>query len=1347
MNKWVFNRVGLVNFWYYPMQEFYFAKGHLLLRGSNGSGKSLTMQSLLPVLLDGNTQARRLDSFGSRARRMEDYLLGEEAVSGKDEGTGYLYMELKNPERQEYITCGMGLQYRRGGTMQKWFFSLPSNYRIGQNFELYTKIRDEEIEPLSKRKLINALEGKGRFFDKATDYKAYVNTYVFGFADEERMDELIELLINLRSPKLSRDFKPTVIYDILRNSLPPLKDDELLPLAQTIEQIDAKREQEEQLGIDIARVRQVAKLYEEYTKERRGQIAGKWREEMREAAEREGKWQAAKKRKDELDTEIAEQEQMKIKIDSHIEVIDTQLTDLQNADEFTLVREGERLRKQKVQIQEELARENQQLVVKQKAMDLQQKRQDDYRLQEQRLQEEFEEYVSEASACVSVPELSSIHDLLLPAMKEGLQPEQWKHWIKVIKNEMTYFKAMLEKFKVLSQHTAEYREANRVLGESIQRLDELQRDRSHWQSILQDETERWKDSLYTWYKESNMVLEQGAYEASIAAINDLLVDEIAAERVLAPIRQAYLTYCQTIHQGIARIEAEVVEIETKQASLRAEIGHWQSLRFPEPPRSEGRERYRKILKAENTVYIPLYEAVDFKDCVDETTRNRLESALLTSGLLDALVTVDSVRVSDNILITPQPQMMRSTLADYMQVEEDVSECLRHVVADTLQTILVNEGDERLPSITTTGDFSLAGVVGRGDDEHEASFIGRFSRERYKKQQILALEKELVNYDAERAELIRKREQEEAKLGQAEKHMQELPVGDEVYEAFDERRKLEIDINYISERKKQQEENVHKLHQIVLEKKTELAEKHTKANKHTLPCTEEGYRKAEPYVQEYYEAMRDAYTIHGQCRQVARQRRESEESYELYRDEWMMVVERKQTKELESKRCEEAIIENSKQQAIKNVQELQVKLRAYEEEKAELREQRKKIDNHIITLSKEQGTNDEQLVLHRNAYTKAQIRADAWKSLVDTIYSEQAQGSLEETDFLKEDIDILSQKLTSCQSAVQAAMDELREYNPRGTVEKAIDTHSISAKELGLWSLYNQEYTVTFMDGAGTMMPQELVERLEAQLSALTELLNREDTELFKRIVFDSIGKILRARIDNAISWIQQMDAMLQKQENSSGLSLSLRLRGLEKDTDDQLDTNELFRLLHKDPVTLSKEDTDRIQQHFRSKVDSVRATSEEDGDITLLQAMRHVLDYRYWFSFELRYKRQNKGYQWQELTDNTFFKFSGGEKAVAMYLPLFAAVHARYKESAPWAPYIITLDEAFAGIDELNIGELFKACEELGFNYIMNSQSLYGEYKTVSDLMTYELIRPQNAPIVSTVQYHWNGEQTTMRLE
>lgn len=85
-NRWVMNRVGLLNFWYYTKETFELAEGRMLLRGTNGSGKSLTMQSLFPVLFDGDTSAYRLDSFGSRDRKMEDYLLGEKGVSQRDEG-------------------------------------------------------------------------------------------------------------------------------------------------------------------------------------------------------------------------------------------------------------------------------------------------------------------------------------------------------------------------------------------------------------------------------------------------------------------------------------------------------------------------------------------------------------------------------------------------------------------------------------------------------------------------------------------------------------------------------------------------------------------------------------------------------------------------------------------------------------------------------------------------------------------------------------------------------------------------------------------------------------------------------------------------------------------------------------------------------------------------------------------------------------------------------------------------------------------------------------------------------------------------------------------------------------
>ena len=41
-SKWQIYRVGLLDFWYYDEEEFYFLDGRMLLRGANGSGKSVT---------------------------------------------------------------------------------------------------------------------------------------------------------------------------------------------------------------------------------------------------------------------------------------------------------------------------------------------------------------------------------------------------------------------------------------------------------------------------------------------------------------------------------------------------------------------------------------------------------------------------------------------------------------------------------------------------------------------------------------------------------------------------------------------------------------------------------------------------------------------------------------------------------------------------------------------------------------------------------------------------------------------------------------------------------------------------------------------------------------------------------------------------------------------------------------------------------------------------------------------------------------------------------------------------------------------------------------------------------
>src|SRR5699024_11444819 len=115
--------------------------GKLLLRGSNGSGKSVTMQSILPILLDGKKSPDRLDPFGSRARKMEDYLLGEKEIVDRDERTGYLFLEYKRENTNQYITTGIGMQARRHKNMHSWYFVITDNRRIGEDFFLY---RSEE---------------------------------------------------------------------------------------------------------------------------------------------------------------------------------------------------------------------------------------------------------------------------------------------------------------------------------------------------------------------------------------------------------------------------------------------------------------------------------------------------------------------------------------------------------------------------------------------------------------------------------------------------------------------------------------------------------------------------------------------------------------------------------------------------------------------------------------------------------------------------------------------------------------------------------------------------------------------------------------------------------------------------------------------------------------------------------------------------------------------------------------------------------------------------------------------------------------------------------------------------
>lgn len=262
-NRWCINKVGLLNFWYYDEEEFTFSDGKLLLRGSNGSGKSVTMQSFIPLLLDGNKSPERLDPFGSKARRLENYLLTEDNEE-IEERTAYLYMEFMKGSSSNSLTIGMGFKAQRGKTLRSWGFAITDGRRIGQDIFLYKDMGDKI--PLSKKELENRIGAGGMVREGQGEYMKMVNDLLFGFDEIEEYDEMIKLLIQLRSPKLSKEFKPTVVYEILENSLQQLSEDDLRPMSEAIENMDNIKGRLEVLKESKKAAEKIKDIYDRYNR-------------------------------------------------------------------------------------------------------------------------------------------------------------------------------------------------------------------------------------------------------------------------------------------------------------------------------------------------------------------------------------------------------------------------------------------------------------------------------------------------------------------------------------------------------------------------------------------------------------------------------------------------------------------------------------------------------------------------------------------------------------------------------------------------------------------------------------------------------------------------------------------------------------------------------------------------------------------------------------------------------------------------------------------------------------------------------------------------------------------------
>ena len=236
--RWKPLRAGLVDMFYYDQEEFWFHDGRLLLRGNNGTGKSKVLALTLPFLLDGDLAPHRVEPDGDRQKRMEwNLLLGGKHPSSERLGYTWLEFGRKGADgSEEFCTIGCGLKAVAGrGIVRHWFF--VTSQRPGGELRL---LPDSRV-PLTREKLREEIGARGFVYDRAADYRRAIDEHLFGLG-AQRYEALVNLLIQLRQPQLSKKPDEKLLSRALTEALPPLSPGLVTTVADAFRGLDEERD-------------------------------------------------------------------------------------------------------------------------------------------------------------------------------------------------------------------------------------------------------------------------------------------------------------------------------------------------------------------------------------------------------------------------------------------------------------------------------------------------------------------------------------------------------------------------------------------------------------------------------------------------------------------------------------------------------------------------------------------------------------------------------------------------------------------------------------------------------------------------------------------------------------------------------------------------------------------------------------------------------------------------------------------------------------------------------------------------------------------------------------------------
>ncbi|GAA3008191.1 TIGR02680 family protein [Actinokineospora diospyrosa] len=1364
--RWRITRAGILNVWFYYDAEFVFSGGRMILRGTNGSGKSRALEMLLPFLLDADR--RKMDATGSGKVRLEDLM--RNGAEGQTNRLGYLWLEVTREvetddgtERQ-FRTIGALIRFSAStGEAKPWYFTTP--LRVGEELRLM----DDRRQPLSREKL-GELLGPDLITDRAEVHRERVGALVFGLTGQtarERYAGLLQLLHTLRAPDMGNRIDEGNLPKILSDALPPLSEVTLREAGERLDSLKDSRDEQRRLLEAVEQVNGLLDIYRRYTARTLSDSAEHAAKAAAQTVDLEQKSLAAKEWHARLAGEHAlavstitvkreEQEVLaetirgiessdlyRTSIDLHnlANTVDTlrrasglalgaaqdrrneEAAAVRRADNQaeTAVHEGNSVKPVLEQARDALAAAHLPTGALPTAVTAM-TAPGASRAEEVRLDlDSSPELVKRPAHSILQVSPSSLDDVVTTTRDLGDAAERRESQAR---SRLATAEKLEQKERATrvaedkAQDAADKAEAAAELAQEAaeSRDDQARELAALWRKWTVDDHSTSALGEVDWSRTpvGPLLLDADSLAGAHEHNDDLKLLDAAAVEAASPAREA-------IAAGRAELRHRQQEDDRTRAQVVAERRDLLAARDPEPPAAPW-------IGGGPAGALPLWRVVDFADAVPEQQRAGLEAALMAAGLLSAWITPDgSVRAeTGQVLLTDSAPAVEGSIRAALRWDE-ASTLPEPLVTGVLSRIGLGRGAGTW--VDGDGRWGAGPLSGRHQVDR-ARHIGAAARAAARAERLAQIVELLAALDARDAGRGLELEQWGRRENELNQLVRTSPSSNDLLQA-------RLRAGNADREAADSSRAAGRLRQAATTLRTELT---SDQRAHAEQCVRIGLPQDRQGLTEIGEAAREAIRS---CRDLVRQvnrlqaaigthdglAREVDDAAgkrgaaERIADEAWGEWHREHagyTAVQEAVGADIADVQRRLQDAKRELGKVRIEVNALNLEERRLSDQTTAAagltEQAAQDLSRGAATMRDALnQLERKVAVPGVFQAAAKRIPPTASESATATEAIAFARQVQEAVDRSGAKVdeSALVRALQTAASELT-----NTFDLNYDLVA------GIWQ-------VELTDATGrqpvVVAAENLRERADRAGSALTD----REHQVFTDFVVGGVGEELRRRLIQADQLVKAMNTSLADIRTSHGIGVRLRWV-LTEDADSRI--ARIRELVQASSAVRSPEETAELIVLLKERVDEQFARDADGGYRAHLST---AADYRQWHRVEVTILGPAPG---QERKISRKAKLSQGETRFVSYVALFAAADA-YLSGLPdtdLALRLILLDDAFAKVDERTIGELMGLLVRLDLDFCMTGHALWGTYGQVPSVDVYEIRRSEGTAAIAT-RVHWDG--------